>query len=278
MAVPERTARPRRYLMCRPEHFDVTYQINPWMDLGVAVDTARALGQWEALVDTYRELGHEVHLIEPAPDLPDMVFAANAGVVLDARVYGALFLVEERRGEEALYRAWFAAHGFVDVVTPREVNEGAGDLLAVGDVILGAHGFRTSRGAHREAEECFTRPVVSLELVDPRFYHLDTALAVLDRETIAYYPGAFAPAALRELQHRFPDAIVAGEADAVAFGLNATSDGRHVVLSADAVGLIGQLRDRGFHPIGLDLSELRKAGGSAKCCTLELAGWSGPVR
>jgi N-dimethylarginine dimethylaminohydrolase len=155
-----------------------------------------------------------------------------------------------------------------------EVNEGEGDFLVLGPpgerVVLAGTGFRTSLAAHAEVEALFGLPVLSLELVDPRFYHLDTALAVLDEETIAYYPAAFSPTARDELRHRFPDAVLAGAADAEILGLNAVSDGRHVVLASGATRLAGQLRERGYEPIGVDLSELLKAGGGAKCCTLEI--------
>jgi N-dimethylarginine dimethylaminohydrolase len=119
-------------------------------------------------------------------------------------------------------------------------------------------------------QELFGVPVISLQLVDPRFYHLDTALAVLDDTTVAYYPEAFSPGSRGVLQRLFPDAILASEADAVVLGLNAVSDGRHVVLPSAAVDLATQLRERGYVPVGVDLGELLKAGGSVKCCTLEI--------
>lgn len=112
--------------------------------------------------------------------------------------------------------------------------------------------------------------MIGLTLVDPDYYHLDTALTVLDEQTIAYYPAAFSPGSLAVLRRLFPDAVLASAADAAAFGLNATSDGYNVVLPQNATDLAGQLRDRGFRPVGVDLSELLKAGGSVKCCTLEL--------
>jgi N-dimethylarginine dimethylaminohydrolase len=117
---------------------------------------------------------------------------------------------------------------------------------------------------------CFDREVVPLTLVDPRFYHLDTALAVLDAATIAYWPGAFDERSVAVLRRRYPDAIIAAEADAMAFGLNAWSDGDHVVLAAGAPGLTAALRERGYEPILVDTSELQRSGGSVKCCTLEL--------
>jgi N-dimethylarginine dimethylaminohydrolase len=270
-AVPggERVATRRRYLMCAPEYFDVTYAINPWMD-GSGADTRLALRQWHELRATYLELGHEVELITPEPGLPDMVFAANGGLVIGDRAYGARFAHAERHGEGPAYLNWFAAAGLPEVHEPRHVNEGEGDLLLVGDTLLAGTGFRTAPEAHAEVESVFGRPVVTLELVSPWFYHLDTALAVLDENTIAYYPEAFSPASRAVLEQRYPDAILATEEDASVLGLNAVSDGHNVVLTKHAGRLAENLRARGFNPIGVDLSELLKAGGGAKCCTLEL--------
>ncbi|MGH3930893.1 MAG: dimethylarginine dimethylaminohydrolase family protein, partial [Pseudonocardiaceae bacterium] len=149
-------------------------------------------------------------------------------------------------------------------------NEGEGDYLVTRRMVLAGTGFRTDHRSHLEAHQLFGLPVIRLDLVDPRFYHLDTALAVLSDDEIMYYPQAFAPASRRLLRVLFPDAIIADTADAEGFGLNAVSDGRHVVLPEVATGLAAQLRERGYQPIGVDLSELLKAGGSAKCCTLEL--------
>lgn len=267
-----RTARPRRYLMCAPEHFEVSYAINPWMDPTATVDRALALSQWDALRRTYLGLGHQVETIAPVPGLPDMVFAANGGLVVEGRALGARFTFPERAAEGPAYLSWLAAAGLDAAVEPVHVNEGEGDFLVVGDLVLAGTGFRTHPGAHAEVQEHFGVPVVSLQLVDPRYYHLDTALAVLDDTTVAYYPGAFSAGSLAVLRRLFPDAILASAEDAAVLGLNAVSDGRHVVLPAVATDLAGQLADRGFVPVGVDLSELLKAGGGAKCCTLELRG------
>jgi N-dimethylarginine dimethylaminohydrolase len=155
-------------------------------------------------------------------------------------------------------------------VPTRHVNEGQGDMLLVGDTVLAGYGFRTDRRAHSEVSAALGMPVVSLELVDPRFYHLDTALAVLDDRTIAFYPPAFSAAAQDRLRASFPDAIVVGSADAYVLGLNVVSDGLHVVLPSAAMGFAAQLCEAGFRPVGVDLSELLKGGGSVKCCTLEV--------
>ncbi|MFV2174727.1 dimethylargininase [Actinomadura sp. LOL_016] len=267
---PARTALRRHYLMCRPEHFAVTYAINPWMDPAAGADAGRAVAQWEELRAAYLALGHEVSLIEPVAGLPDMVFAANGALVVGGRAYGARFTHAERRAEGPAYAAWLRANGFADVREPEHVNEGEGDFLTLDHVILAGTGFRTEIAAHQEAQEFLGRPVVTLRLVDPRFYHLDTALFPLGGGNVAYYPGAFSPGSRAVLERLFPDAVIADERDAVVLGLNAVCDGRNVVVDAEAEGLIGTLRGHGYEPFPVDLSELRKAGGGPKCCTLEL--------
>jgi arginine dihydrolase len=260
---------PRSYLMCPPEHFRVSYAINPWMDPTAPVDTELALKQWRLLRETLGELGHAVHELVAVPGLPDMVYAANGGFVLDGIAYGARFRYPQRTAEAAAYRRWYEQHGW-RFVNPAEVNEGEGDLVWTGEVILAGYGFRTTPAAHQEVAEIFDRPVVSLRLVDPRFYHLDTALAVLGEGAVAYYPGAFSPASLRRLQQLFPDALTVDEPDAAAFGLNVVSDGRHVILNAEATGMAARLARAGFTPVPVELSELKKGGGSVKCCVQEL--------
>lgn len=266
----------REYLMCSPKHFTVEYAINPWMDPDTPVDTDLALAQWSELAETYRALGHTVREIESQPGLPDMVFAANSGLTLEGRVLGAKFRAPERVDEAEHYRRWFAADGYREVTMPEFVNEGEGDFAWTGRLLLAGTGFRTDPGAHAEAQEFFGVPVVSLRLIDPRFYHLDTALCVLSDTTdsapaqVAYFPGAFSDGSRAVLERLFPDAIRAEEADAACLGLNAVSDGRNVVLPRQATGLTAQLAERGYATVPVDTSELLKSGGGPKCCTLEL--------
>lgn len=268
---PARRATPRHYLMCEPTHFAVRYAINPWMDPTVPVDVERARAQWAALRETYESLGHRVETLAPEPGLPDMVFAANAATVVDGRVLGARFRAPQRAPEAAHYRRWFTARGH-RVVAPRAVNEAEGDLVWTGRVLLAGSGFRTDPAAHAEAREALGVPVVPLALVDPRCYHLDTALAVLDADTVAWYPPAFSPGSRAVLARLFPGSVVATEADAACLGLNAVSDGRNVVLPRQAHDLAAALAARGFTPVGVDTSELLRAGGGPKCATLELRG------
>ena len=266
---PIRVPRARRYAMTPPDFFAVEYAINPWMDVATPVDVHVTRAQWEALRRTYLRLGHHVDLIEPEPGLPDMVYAANGGFIAHDIAIVARFRFAERAGESRAYAQWMSSRGYRPVST-RHVNEGQGDLLMIGDMVLAGYGFRTDRRAHAEISAALGVPVVSLELVDPRFYHLDTALAVLDDHTIAFYPPAFTAAAQDQLHALFPDAIVVGSADAYVLGLNVVSDGLHVVLPSAATGFATQLRQAGFESVGVDLSELLKGGGSVKCCTLEV--------
>lgn len=278
---------PARYLMCPPTYFTVSYEINPWMNASVPVDPAAAMSQWSRLRDVHVDLGHSVELIEPLPGMPDMVYAANGATVVDGVAYGARFAHDERAAEGPAYLTRLAELG-LRPHEAAETNEGEGDLLLAGDVLLAGTGLRTSRAAHAEASAVLGRDVVTLELVDPRFYHLDTALTVLRGSAaadgvraadgagpvvdVAYFPGAFSAASRERLRELFPDALLASEEDAAVLGLNAVSDGEHVVLASAAKHLAGALRERGYTPVPVDLPELLRGGGGAKCCTLVLRG------
>lgn len=280
----QRTATPRHYLMCPPTYFDVVYAINPWMDPSSPVDTAKAVAQWEALREAYEARGHKVDVIEPEPGLPDMVYAANGGIVVGGRALAARFTHPERAAEGPAYDRWFDTPGagaYRRLGESVEVMEGEGDLLLIGKLLLAGTGFRTTPAGHAEVAERLELAaqgieLVPLELVDPRYYHLDTALSVLDdgavsgETVVAYHPEAFSPAAQETLRTLFPGAILVGADDAAVLGLNVVSDGLHVFLSDRAHDYADALKERGFVPVGIDLSEIFKGGGSVKCCTLEL--------
>lgn len=264
----------RHFAMCRPDHFEVVYAINPWMTVGNGVDKDLAMKQWENLKSTYESLGHRVDVVEPGIGLPDMVFAANCATIIDRRAFVSKFKFPERQGETELYAAWLESQG-IELIYPESTNEGEGDFLVLDDVILAGTGYRTSVSAHAEIEQALGRRVISLELTHPSFYHLDVAIAVLDkratahRPRIAYYPDAFSLQSRETLKTLFPDAIQTSEPEAMAFALNSVSDGDTVVIPSNA-GLFGeQLRLAGYQTVEVDLSEFLKAGGSVKCCTLE---------
>jgi N-dimethylarginine dimethylaminohydrolase len=268
----ERMSRKRTYLICPPEHFAVAYVINPWMDVTAPVDTELALKQWDGLRETLVRLGHDVHVLPAVIGLPDMVYAANGAFVVDGTVYGARFKYPQRMSEAAAHRRFYAADAGWRFVAPSETNEGEGDFayLPGPGLVLAGYGFRTEVAAHAEAQEAFGRPAISLRLVDPRFYHLDVALAALDDDNITYFPGAFSEPSQRVLRQLFPYAVLADEDDALAFGLNLVSDGRNVVLNAEASALAAKLAAVGYQPVPVELSELKKGGGSVKCCVAEL--------
>jgi N-dimethylarginine dimethylaminohydrolase len=260
----------RTYLMCPPEYFAVEYAINPWMHPGGTVNAARAMRQWQQLRAAFTGLGHTVHTIDPEPGLPDMVFAANGATVIGGTVLGSRFRHPQRAAESAAYIRWFTRNGYGHVIEPRTVNEGEGDIAFAVRAIIAGHGFRSDPAVRDQIEELFGLPVISVALVDPRFYHLDTALCVLDADTAAYYPAAFDDASKAALASHFGQLIEAKDEDAEVLGLNAISDGRSVVLPAAARGLAAQIAAAGFEPVPVDLSEFLKSGGGPKCCTLEL--------
>ena len=225
--------------MCAPDYFTANHPVNSFMNSRSPANTALAVRQWENLRDNYRLLGHTVSLLDPIPGLADMVFAANGGFSLGGRAYVASVTYPGRRPKAQAFQNWFESHGF-DTHVPDWVNDGEGDFAVVGGVILAGTGFRSSRESHTELASIFGREVLSLTLVDPRFYHLDVALAVLDSEAvsgpgrIAYLPAAFDRASQAVLARRFPTAIVVDEEEAAQLALNSVSS-RHRLGKRSAV-------------------------------------------
>lgn len=260
----------KRVLMCPPKYFGLEYSINPWMDLSNQVNREQARRQWDELVSVYRQLGFGIELMEPVEHLPDMVFTANGGLVINGRVMLARFKYPERQGESIYFKRWFNHHGFQRIYVPRHDFEGEGDCLFNGEVVFAGSGFRSSVYSHPEVERVFGKKVVRLRLADDRFYHLDTCFAPLDKKTIMFFPEAFDAPSRELIKENCERFIEADEDSAESFGLNAVSNGKQVVLSSAAKPLMRQLKDFGFEPIPVDLSEFKKSGGGAKCLTLEL--------
>src|SRR5258708_1696916 len=206
-----RDARTRTYLMCPPRYFAVEYAINPWMNPDEPVNTALAMHRWWQLREPFIRLGHVVHTIDPRPGLPAMVFAGNGAPVIGGAAIGARFRHPQRAAEGPAYLAWLRRSGYAGVV-PRSVDEGEGDIAFSGRAIIAGHGFRTDEAVKSELEGLFGLPVLSVRLVDPRFYHLDTALCVLDADTAAYYPAAFDDAGRAALAGLFAGRVEAKHA------------------------------------------------------------------
>ncbi|MCC2669412.1 MAG: amidinotransferase [Armatimonadetes bacterium] len=261
-----------RLLMVPPAHFSVLYEINPWMDRKVAVSPARAAEQWSALHGLLAErLGADVRLAEPLAGLPDMVFTANAGLIRGSRAILSSFRHPERQGEAPLFGEWFRANGFeVETLPEGQVFEGEGDALFAGDTLFAGYYWRSDVAAHTEVAERLGVRVLSLQLVDAAFYHLDTCFCPLDAATVAYYPPAFDEYARRVIEANFSRRIELEPDEAGRFAANAVVLGRSVVLNTGCPRFEAALEEIGFTPYATPLDEFLKAGGSAKCLTLLL--------
>jgi lysine-ketoglutarate reductase/saccharopine dehydrogenase-like protein (TIGR00300 family) len=263
-------------LMCAPDHFGIRYVINPWMEgnLNRSVPET-AIVQWRNLVSVLEEHA-KVHLIRPQPNLPDMVFTANAGLVLGRRVILSRFLHRERQGEETHFKRWFIDHGFSVEQLPADLPfEGAGDaLLQRGKEswLWAAYGFRSELDSHPSLAQILRIEVVSLRLMDKRFYHLDTCLCPLEDGYVLYYPNAFDARSNQLIETRVPAErrIAVPETDAVNFACNAVNLGRVIVLNQASGELKDRLAAAGFQAIEAPMSEFLKSGGAVKCLTLRL--------
>ena len=275
VARPPQFTRPT-FLMCPPDFYDVRYVINPWMEGNISRSSrALAVEQWERL---HAELGQfaDVLLVPPAPGSPDMVFAANAGLVRDGKVVLSSFLHPERQEEEEHFRAWFAATGYEVHELPRDTPfEGEGDALfsADGSALWAGHGWRTSAASLAAVGQLWATEVMRLRLVDPRFYHVDTCFCPLANGDAMYFPGAFDAASRALIEAYYPPErrILVEEADAASFACNAVNIGQTILLNQISPGLRQTLEARGFHVVETPLSEFLKAGGAAKCLVLRLS-------
>ena len=262
-------------LMCPPHHYDVDYVINPWME-GNIHRSSRDLAQeqWSKLHRVLKEYA-TVELVPPEKGWPDMVFTANAGLVLGDQVVLSRFFHPERQGEEPYFQAWFEEKGYKVHKLPESLPfEGAGDALfdRAGGWLWAGYGFRSELDSHPYLAEWLDIEVVSLRLVDGRFYHLDTCFCPLENGYLLYYPGAFDDYSNRLIEMRVPadKRIAINEVDAIAFACNTVNVGRTVVMNKASDHLKQQLSEAGFEVVETPLTEFLKAGGAAKCLTLKM--------
>ncbi len=258
-------------LMCAPTAYELKYEINPWMHLDNRPDTNLAAQQWDSLYQTLtRKMGANVQLIPQAPDCPDMVFTANAGLLRGRYALLSNFRHPQRQLEEPFFKAWFESKGYRVLTPPVGCKfEGEGDALFVGDTLLAGYLKRSDICAHRWISDCLAAPVLSLELIDDRWYHLDTCLFPLDEETVVYYPPAFDAYARTTIENHF-ETIHVCEEEALRFACNAAAIGDKIALPSGCPQLSDQLSSRGFTVFPVDMSEFLKAGGAAKCLVLYL--------
>ncbi len=269
-----------RFLMCSPDHYDVDYVINPWMEGNIHKSSRdRAVEQWQKLHHVLKD--HTlVDLVQPQIGWPDMVFTANAGLVLGNTVVLSRFFHKERQGEEPFFKQWFESKGYTVHELPKDLPfEGAGDALLdrEGRWLWAGYGFRSELDSHPYLAKWLDIEVVSLRLMDERFYHLDTCFCPLNGGYLLYYPPAFDSYSNRLIEMRVPQEkrIVIAEADAVNFACNAVNIDSVVVMNQASDNLKARLTAAGFEVIETPLTEFLKAGGAAKCLTLRV---TEPVR
>jgi N-dimethylarginine dimethylaminohydrolase len=257
--------------MCKPTYFGIEYEINSWMHTENDVNHTIAQQQWEDLYNIYSDkLGWNVNLIEPIKGLPDMVFATDCCLIKDGKILLSNFRYPERQPETQHFEKWLHENEYTNTKHAEHVFEGGGDNMVCGDIILAGHGFRSDVDAADEMADYFGCEVVSLKIIDPDFYHLDTSLAVLSEDTVAYYPGAIDEESREKLKRAIPNLIEATHEEAKGFGLNAVSDGKTIITSNESESLLQKYRDAGFEVIGTSILEFRKSGGGIKCLTLDL--------
>jgi N-dimethylarginine dimethylaminohydrolase len=281
--LPTKGLRMKRFLMCYPKNFLVNYEINPWMKNNIGtVDNLTAVTQWEELHKQLLSVGNEIVLMRnQSAEVPDLVFTANAAMKTGKAALIANFANAERKPESELYKELFESIGFTADMRCIEQNinfEGAGDILIhkSSNTYVLAYGFRTDKKALDMVQGFLkdnnsSAKVVQVKLVDPRFYHLDTCFCPLDNGDILYHPAAFSEASLLILQEIFKDKLIeVGQEDAQNFACNAVSIDRFIYMNKASGPLLKVLLDKGFIIVGTPLSEFLKAGGSAKCLTMEI--------
>lgn len=256
-------------LLCSPEFFEVSYSINPWMK-GEAVCSKTAMDQWIDLVVAISSLGGKIHLMMPRPGLPDMVFTANAGVV-----YGRKFVIsnmkhEERKSESAHFKEWFEHNGYETLSVSHNLDfEGCGDVIIHKDTMIAGHGYRSDLLAHKEVASMLDIDLISLELNDPRFYHLDTCFCVVEEKTAIYYPGAFKEGEIKKLENVL-DLIPITENDALLFVCNSLKLNDTLLIPTNQSEIEKTLKERKIKTQYVDVSEFLKSGGSIQCLSLRL--------
>ena len=259
--------------MCRPTYYQIAYEINPWMSLKRQANHALAVTQWNRLYGVLtKQLGARVALLPPHRGVPDLVFTANAGLLHGRTLIRSNFRHPQRRKEEPIIERYFRRRRFRLVqLSDRFRFEGEGDALWMGETLVFGFRFRSEAPAHEELARVLKREVLPVELVDQRFYHLDTCFCPLDARTALWYPKAFDRYGRKVIEGLADELISASDADAARFVCNAIVVGRSVVLQAGCSAMLKRrLSRRGFRLFPVNLSEFLKAGGSAKCLVLRL--------
>jgi N-dimethylarginine dimethylaminohydrolase len=262
-----------RILMCPPDHYGIEYEINPWMSRSMVSVRDEAFKQWLSLRTLLSDLAVQIEELLAQPGLPDLVFTANAGLIFRNRFYSSRFKHPQRAGESPFFEAWFQEHGFEVIILPDGMyHEGAGDALFCGDSLFAGYRTRSDALAHQWVASQIGKRVLPVELVNPRFYHLDTCFCPIASNRAIWFPGAFDDYGRKVIESNVPNLIAVPEAEAHRFGCNAVVVGRTVVHNSGCPELRQLLRDVGYQSIETPLDEFLKAGGSSKCLTFRVDG------
>jgi N-dimethylarginine dimethylaminohydrolase len=262
-----------RILMCPPDFYGIEYEINPWMSRSRGAEQDKARQQWRHLFDTLVGLGVQVERMTPRPGLPDLVFTANAGLVFQDRFYSSRFRHEVRAKESPYFDDWFREHGYeVRHLPAGPLFDGAGDALFCGPTLFAGYRIRSDVQGHQWLGQELGKQVLPVELVNPRFYHLDTCFCPLAPGEAIWFPDAFDRYGQKVIETHVPKRIAVTAAESQRFACNAVVVGKTVITNSGCDDLAKSLQEHGYTPVAVELDEFLKAGGSAKCLTLRLDG------
>lgn len=263
-----------KILMCSPDYYGIKYEINPWMNIEIQADYSLAKKQWENLYNILKhKLNVDIQLVESREDVPDMVFTANAALIYENKAIISKFKYPQRQHEEKYFAEWFKKIGYEVIILPENMNfEGAGDALFLGNTLYAGYVPRTDISSHLYISELLNIQVISFELVNKNFYHLDTCFCPLKGGYLIYYPKAFDEYANRIIENSVPPEkrIIVNDEEASSFTCNAVNIGNAVITNTTTERFANLLREKGFKHFQIDLSEFMKAGGASKCLTLKI--------
>lgn len=275
---------PSKVLVVDPSHFTVEYVINPHMKDHIgSVDKDAAYAEWAHLKEAYQSVGLETHVLEGQQGLPDMVFCANQSLPYisesgNKKVIMSIMHADQRKPEVAHVQKWYEGNGYEIIeLDSAEIHdfEGMGDAIwhYGKKLIWGGYGFRSSLDAYSVVSETYEVPIIALELLDNKFYHLDTCFCSLDENSALIYPEAFTNDGLELIHALIPNVIEASTYEAEQlFACNATSaDGKNVFIQEGCTEVNNELEKTGFVVHQFSTGEYLKSGGSVFC--MKMMAW-----
>jgi len=267
-----------RVLMCPPNYFDITYEINPWMNLGIKAEPCKSLNQWQNLYNKLRDLDVQVELIKPQVGLPDLVFI-DAGFLYKNIFIPSNFKFLERQGESQHFENWFGQNGYKIIKLDTKYKfEGHGDNLWAGsNKVFVGYGFRSYKESFIQIKELIAKhskenvdfEIIPVRLVDSRFYHLDTCFCPLNQNLALINSKAIDPDSLKAIEAKI-ETIEVSQKDCLNFACNSLVLGKKVILTEGSKNTANKLVKKGFEPHFIDVSEFMKSGGACKCLCMPI--------